>query len=245
MGVFRNLAMAGAVSFATIVSSPAYAAMWSINSVDNGIFSGFGASGFHNTGNTGADNDDNVMTGSSLGSITGTAGGFFNDATGEFSGIFLLDGNPSFALSSDDLFFGTASGGTGFLDGPSTMTLNLAGLGGTMIQGLTTTNIGFLGMDVCCGAGATDPNSFNITGGGLTAVMALWGANGFFDTGYSGYDDNPGTTIEHSSIGMDLRLQFTLIPELPPEVPIPASLPLFGTGLALMGYLGWRKKRKA
>lgn len=29
------------------------------------------------------------------------------------------------------------------------------------------------------------------------------------------------------------------------EVPVPAALPLFGTGLALMGILGWRRKRKA
>lgn len=28
-------------------------------------------------------------------------------------------------------------------------------------------------------------------------------------------------------------------------VPIPAALPLFGTGLAVMGFIGWRRKRKA
>jgi len=28
-------------------------------------------------------------------------------------------------------------------------------------------------------------------------------------------------------------------------VPVPAALPLFGTGLALMGFIGWRRKRKA
>ena len=27
-------------------------------------------------------------------------------------------------------------------------------------------------------------------------------------------------------------------------VPVPAALPLFGTGLALMGFIGWRRKRK-
>lgn len=27
-------------------------------------------------------------------------------------------------------------------------------------------------------------------------------------------------------------------------VPVPAALPLFGTGLAIMGFIGWRKKRK-
>jgi len=28
-------------------------------------------------------------------------------------------------------------------------------------------------------------------------------------------------------------------------VPLPAALPLFGTGLAIMGFIGWRRKRKA
>ena len=32
--------------------------------------------------------------------------------------------------------------------------------------------------------------------------------------------------------------------ELPP-VPLPAALPLFATGLSMMGLLGWRSKRKA
>ncbi|MFK5977850.1 MAG: VPLPA-CTERM sorting domain-containing protein [Rhizobiaceae bacterium] len=30
-----------------------------------------------------------------------------------------------------------------------------------------------------------------------------------------------------------------------PAVPVPAALPLFGTGLAALGFLGWRRKRKA
>jgi hypothetical protein len=31
----------------------------------------------------------------------------------------------------------------------------------------------------------------------------------------------------------------------PPRTPLPAALPLFGTGLFGMGFLGWRRKRKA
>lgn len=29
------------------------------------------------------------------------------------------------------------------------------------------------------------------------------------------------------------------------EVPVPAALPLFGTGIALLGFMNWRRKRKA
>jgi hypothetical protein len=31
----------------------------------------------------------------------------------------------------------------------------------------------------------------------------------------------------------------------PPEIPLPASLPLFATGLAAVGLMGWRRKRKS
>jgi hypothetical protein len=29
------------------------------------------------------------------------------------------------------------------------------------------------------------------------------------------------------------------------HVPLPAALPLFGTGLGILGFLGWRRRRKA
>jgi hypothetical protein len=30
-----------------------------------------------------------------------------------------------------------------------------------------------------------------------------------------------------------------------PEIPLPAALPLFATGLGALGMLGWRSKRRA
>ena len=33
--------------------------------------------------------------------------------------------------------------------------------------------------------------------------------------------------------------------EAPAVIPLPAALPLYGTGLAVMGFLGWRRKRRA
>ncbi|MFK5980996.1 MAG: PEP-CTERM sorting domain-containing protein [Rhizobiaceae bacterium] len=38
---------------------------------------------------------------------------------------------------------------------------------------------------------------------------------------------------------------FTAFGVLPTAVPVPAALPLFGTGIALLGLLGWRRKRRA
>jgi hypothetical protein len=35
------------------------------------------------------------------------------------------------------------------------------------------------------------------------------------------------------------------VPGVPPTVPIPGALPLFATGLAGLGLLGWRRKKKA
>lgn len=37
----------------------------------------------------------------------------------------------------------------------------------------------------------------------------------------------------------------TLTVEYTTPVPVPAALPLFGTGLAFMGFIGWRRRKKA
>lgn len=41
------------------------------------------------------------------------------------------------------------------------------------------------------------------------------------------------------------RAQFVVTSLEVTTVPIPAALPLMGTGLAVLGFLGWRKRRKA
>ncbi len=47
-----------------------------------------------------------------------------------------------------------------------------------------------------------------------------------------------------SSIIGSITLEGSIVALQPSAVPIPAALPLFGTGLALMGFFGWRRKRK-
>jgi hypothetical protein len=47
---------------------------------------------------------------------------------------------------------------------------------------------------------------------------------------------SPILSVEGFAISTDLRVQ---------ETPLPAALPLFGTGLGLMGIVGWWRKRRA
>lgn len=74
--------------------------------------------------------------------------------------------------------------------------------------------------------------------------MSLWGANGIAEgfeemttdrTVQSYYTESP-------SLGMDLAIESReRMDSLP--VPLPAALPLFAAGLALLGFAGWRRGR--
>jgi len=57
-----------------------------------------------------------------------------------------------------------------------------------------------------------------------------------------------GFVVSGSAALRDANLVVNLIPGTvfsPAAVPLPAALPLFASGVALIGLLGWRKKRKA
>jgi len=64
----------------------------------------------------------------------------------------------------------------------------------------------------------------------------VWTAN---VTGDSSVAGEPGSWFGHTA-NQDNAFQLNST-----VVPLPAALPLFGTGLAILGFLGWRRRRKA
>ncbi len=77
---------------------------------------------------------------------------------------------------------------------------------------------------------------------GLIAIMASGGP--LFASAGGVFVANPGGSIT------DVGLSSTFTPEgstvgNPTATPLPPGLPLFATGLAAVGLLGWRKKRKS
>lgn len=225
-------AFAGFMVFATTAS----AVIYDIVEIQTGS-SGFGASGFHDAGGS------NVMSGPSLGSITtGTISSFgtYNDATGFFSvrlpvvpsTLGGIGAGPGFTLASTGaiLQFGTGPGTFGFLTGSAALDIVFDNPTGKLLNSI----LGFRPGDVCCSEDGFNPNSLRASLGadsarGIDAILTLWGADGF-DLGTGEYSG--------SSLGMDIRLGLAV-------VPVPAALPLFGTGLAIMSLVGWRRKRKA
>lgn len=59
----------------------------------------------------------------------------------------------------------------------------------------------------------------------------------------SGGVNNSTDWVSRFSVGQDLAFRATFNDVS--AVPIPAALPLFGTGIAFLGFMGWRRKRNA
>ena len=198
-----------------------FATTWSVDSVLSGSDGGFGFSSMHQA------NDNSPMSGSKLVDIT-SASGSYDDVSGALNLLLGLSNSDSMTLAGN-LLFDVA----GILDSDSS--LNYSGLTNLAASPFGSANslgasgsFGFLGQDVCC-SGNYDPNSFKPVNNtvGLN-YLTLWGADyggGVFLGDYTG-----------SIVGMDIRLELS-------QVPVPAAVWLFGT--ALLGLVGFSKRRKA
>ena len=81
------------------------------------------------------------------------------------------------------------------------------------------------------------PNAnFILAPRGRCTIIALDGLHCLATSAWSG-----GTTLVP---GVDL-VQPYAVPTLASAIPLPAALPLFGSALAMLGIIGWRRRRQA
>ncbi|MCG8490963.1 MAG: hypothetical protein MI743_05055, partial [Sneathiellales bacterium] len=95
------------------------------------------------------------------------------------------------------------------------------------------------------GEGATyknDPLGYHFALGTENVAQNSWAMHWFV----AGFDPNvPGTyrlEFEVLSLNQEL-LASTGIDVVVSAIPLPAALPLYGAGIAILGFLGWRRKR--
>jgi hypothetical protein len=92
-------------------------------------------------------------------------------------------------------------------------------------------------------------NQFTVTNGQITSAIfmdfGMWNGSGVtccsldIETNSAGLSTDPTTSYRYNWINANL----TFTPAIDP-VPLPGALSLFATGLAGLGLLGWRRKRK-
>jgi hypothetical protein len=83
------------------------------------------------------------------------------------------------------------------------------------------------------------PVSFHITES-LTSLILIFGSGQWGGAGCCGlYPGLPTVFLQYDGNLLVLPSNFTVV------TPLPAALPLFATGLGVLGLLGWRRKRKA
>lgn len=80
-------------------------------------------------------------------------------------------------------------------------------------------------------------------------VQQSW-SYGFFLAMLPGFDPNAAgvyTVMLSASdgVGQLASTSINIIVGDVPPIPVPAALPLFGTGLAIMGFIGWRRRKVA
>lgn len=244
--LFRNVCAVTICSFG--FSSISHAATYSFSTADSQFDAGVNNQGFWSDGYPGSDNDDDVTTGYSL----------YPDITRSFF-TFDLSG---FTLAANEEIVGARfSGNTSQIDGTSVGTVtffdvstdavtlnNNSGLSASIFEDLGTGNqygsLDFFGGGPTSVDYFTAYNDFSIALNGFFLADAAAAQGNFLSIGGSvtggvGIQDE---IVFNYSDGKEFKL--TLETRIS-TVPLPAALPLYGAGLAVLGFLGWRRNRSA
>lgn len=124
--------------------------------------------------------------------------------------------------------------------GTSGWQFNSVGLGS-----YTTAALGTFNFDIECTSGEAGNTCghkliFDLNGTGLSLFSNLVGTkNVFFSLDIS---NSTATGALTGNVGATACL--TCAPPPPGETPIPGALPLFASGMGVLGFLGWRRKRR-
>jgi PEP-CTERM motif len=168
--------------------------------------------------------------------------------------ILVVCATPCYALTFNWSFNATGGTSTGLVTGTISGLEegNNSGTGLT-IEVLSSPSGNVLGGGWTFSSATTPGVAFVVTGGVVTFASAVYRRDSNYDSLFFGSDDPSGYIPQlYSSNEADLPnnytnhalndhvMSFTAVP----NVPLPAALPLFASGLGVMGLLGWRRKRK-
>jgi hypothetical protein len=105
------------------------------------------------------------------------------------------------------------------------------------LAGATTTVTDNLGDTMVFGVNTgTFPGTIHDTAGGFFSAAILPSTLDISTSSFASFLGGPGT------VSLSINI---LLPEGAYVTPLPAALPLFATGLGVLGLIGWRRKRKA
>ncbi len=148
------------------------------------------------------------------------------------SASVLITGGPG-TVAADQVSLAFSSGFSSFGPGgghsPNTSSGNIAGLaGGTLGAGALYVPVGYNGTDTLSNSATW--NNATLASLGLTPGTYIW----------TWTNPIPAAPIFAATTANTFTIQIGSAP----VVPLPATLPLFATGLGALGLLGWRRKKK-